>query len=81
MQGQPAAQGRVTGSRAPHLGPGRCLVPAPAGRGQRQGATDRTWLCDGGIVSVPLSRVACRRWSAQWSPGARICMAQRTGSR
>lgn len=80
MQGRPAARVRVTESRAPHLGPGRCPVPAPAGRGQRLGANVRTWLCDRGIVSVPLLRAACRRWSARWGPGAPISVAQTTGS-
>lgn len=80
MQGRPVARAGVTGSRAPHLGPGRCPVPALAGRGQRQGAAGCTWLCDRGIVSVPLLRAACGRWSARWSPGARISRAQRRGS-
>lgn len=78
MQGRLAARAGITGSRAPHLGPERCPVPVPASRGQ--GAAVRTWLCDREIVSVPLLRAACRRWSARWGPGARISMAQRTGS-
>lgn len=80
VQGRPAARAGVTKSRAPHLGPGRCPVSAPAGRQQRQGAAGRTGLCDRGVVSVPLLRAACWRWSAQWSPGTRIFMARRRGS-